>query len=69
MADECDNAQAVEALHLKIALKNAGSSTLQRESLHYCEECDEPIPEARRQAVPGVRLCVDCQEDTDACHN
>ena len=23
-----------------------------------CEECDAPIPEARRKAVPGVQLCV-----------
>jgi phage/conjugal plasmid C-4 type zinc finger TraR family protein len=27
-----------------------------------CEECDAPIPAARRQAVPGVRLCVACQQ-------
>ena len=31
-----------------------------------CEECDAPIPEARRKAVPGVRLCVACQEAQDA---
>lgn len=31
-----------------------------------CEECDAPIPEARRKAVPGVRLCVACQEVQDA---
>jgi phage/conjugal plasmid C-4 type zinc finger TraR family protein len=24
----------------------------------YCEECGEPIPERRRQALPGVRTCV-----------
>lgn len=35
------------------------------ESLEFCEECGEPIPEGRRRAVPGVRLCVDCQEDAD----
>ncbi|MGM0517922.1 MAG: DksA/TraR family C4-type zinc finger protein [Pseudomonadota bacterium] len=35
------------------------------ESLEYCEECDEPIPEARRRAVPGVRLCVGCQSERD----
>ena len=23
-----------------------------------CDECGVPIPEARRKAVPGVRLCV-----------
>lgn len=30
-------------------------------SLTECESCDEPISEARRQAVPGCRLCVDCK--------
>ena len=34
--------------------------------LEHCEECDAPIPLARRQAVPGVRLCVACQEAQDA---
>ena len=24
-----------------------------------------PIPEARRKALPGVRLCVACQEEAD----
>ncbi|WP_417763454.1 DksA/TraR family C4-type zinc finger protein [Shewanella sp.] len=35
------------------------------ESLHECEECGEPIPEARRQAVAGVRLCIQCQAEHD----
>lgn len=35
------------------------------ESLKRCEECEEEIPEARRLAVPGVRLCVRCQEEAD----
>ena len=30
-----------------------------------CEECDAPIPEARRKALPGVRLCVNCQQAHD----
>ena len=34
-------------------------------SLSHCEACDAPIPEARRQALPGVRLCVPCQEAED----
>jgi len=34
-------------------------------SLARCEECDAPIPAARQQAVPGVRLCVACQEAAD----
>ena len=35
------------------------------ESLTHCADCDEPIPEARRQALPGVKLCLDCQQERD----
>ncbi len=31
------------------------------ESAHYCEECGDEIPEKRRLAMKGVRLCVECQ--------
>ena len=37
----------------------------QGDSLTHCAECDEPIPEARRAAIPGVKLCIDCQQDRD----
>lgn len=30
-----------------------------------CEECSAEIPEARRRAVPGVRLCISCQQTVD----
>lgn len=35
------------------------------ESLTHCAECEEPIPEARRNALPGVKLCIDCQGERD----
>ncbi|SIS41253.1 DksA/TraR family C4-type zinc finger protein [Neptunomonas antarctica] len=35
------------------------------DSLTHCEECEAIIPEARRNAVPGVRLCVRCQTALD----
>lgn len=38
----------------------------QGESLCECEECGDPIPEARRKAVPGVRLCITCQQNKDS---
>ncbi|MGX1200185.1 DksA/TraR family C4-type zinc finger protein [Marinobacter sp. MBR-105] len=31
------------------------------ESARYCDECEWAIPEARRKAIPGVRLCIACQ--------
>lgn len=36
------------------------------ESLSECSICGEPIPEKRRLAIPGVRLCVTCQREVDA---
>lgn len=30
-----------------------------------CVECGEPIPEARRRALPGAHTCVDCQSGRD----
>ena len=36
------------------------------ESLTHCAECDEPIAERRRLALPGVKLCIDCQSERDA---
>jgi len=47
------------------AVKRARSQLPTGESLTHCAECEEPIPEARRKAVPGVRRCVDCQEEWD----
>jgi phage/conjugal plasmid C-4 type zinc finger TraR family protein len=36
------------------------------ESLAHCAECGEAIPEARRNAIPGVKLCIDCQTERDS---
>lgn len=48
------------------AIARAKARLPQGESLTHCEACLKPIPEARRVAVPGVRLCVPCQEAEDA---
>ena len=34
----------------------------QTPSRTQCAECDEPIPESRQRAVPGVQLCIDCAQ-------
>ena len=47
------------------AVKRARSRLADGPGLTRCEECDAPIPEARRKAVPGVRLCVACQQARD----
>lgn len=50
------------------AVQRARSDMPSGESLTHCEECGDPIPQARREAVPGVRLCVACQSEVDAQH-
>lgn len=45
------------------AVRQARSRLSDGESLTHCEECEAPIPEARRKAIPGVRLCVACQSE------
>jgi len=48
------------------AVRLARSKLASGPGLTHCEACDAAIPEARRQAVPGVRLCVACQSARDA---
>jgi phage/conjugal plasmid C-4 type zinc finger TraR family protein len=46
---------------VKDAVKAARAGMKSGVSATHCDECGEPIPEARRMAVPGVRRCVSCQ--------
>jgi phage/conjugal plasmid C-4 type zinc finger TraR family protein len=50
---------------VKEAVERARRQLPQGPGLERCEECDAPIPAARRRAIPGVRLCVACQEAHD----
>ena len=43
------------------AVKLARSRLPDGEGMTHCEECATAIPDARRLAIPGVRLCVSCQ--------
>ena len=47
------------------AVERARSRLPRGESAKNCRECGAAIPEARRQAIPGVRLCISCQEAAD----
>ena len=48
------------------AVQRARSQLPMGESLSECAECGTAIPEARRLAIPGVRLCVTCQQEHDS---
>jgi len=47
------------------AVSHARARLQRGESLAHCEDCDAAIPPARREAVPGVRKCVTCQQADD----
>lgn len=61
MADEADLAQDIQDLRLQAAIDNR--VIYQGESAKVCIHCDEPIPERRRQILPGVQTCVSCAKD------
>lgn len=61
MADSMDLVQQRVEENLAHALAN----TIKRPtapSAFFCEDCDAPIPEARRKALDGVTQCVACKE-------
>jgi phage/conjugal plasmid C-4 type zinc finger TraR family protein len=49
-------------LHAKSRLPHGPGAT-------HCESCGTAIPEPRRLALPGVRVCVPCQESRDREQN
>lgn len=60
MSDEIDRANDHAALVLENQI-SAARQVITRISVFVCENCDRPIPEARRKAVIGCTLCTDCQ--------
>jgi phage/conjugal plasmid C-4 type zinc finger TraR family protein len=50
---------------VKDGISRAQSRLAHGPGLTHCAECGAEIPEARRTAVPGVRLCLKCQEAHD----
>jgi RNA polymerase-binding transcription factor DksA len=62
MADNADRAADEYAVHEQA--RAAGRVKVAPVHRLGCDECDEPIPLARREALAGhdCLLCVDCQE-------
>jgi len=64
--DEGDRGLLAALQHMKAALAAHRSRQNQGESLMFCEDCDQPIPESRRQAMPGCTRCVSCQQKAES---
>ena len=66
MTDLYDRAAEIEQFHRETAIRNqAEKNNPAAVSAYECEECGEPIPEARRQAVIGCRCCISCQQEIE----
>ena len=63
MADDADMAQ--DRAEKEMALTMATVWRPVGRSAHFCMDCDERIPEPRREAYPGVLRCVPCQEEVE----
>ncbi|MDD4457867.1 MAG: TraR/DksA C4-type zinc finger protein [Syntrophotalea acetylenica] len=66
MADDIDRAQAINEALQADAMRDWRLRQPTGPGRSECEECGETIPEKRRQAVPGCRLCIDCQRALEA---
>lgn len=63
--DIVDEAQRVEAMHITDAIRRAKGAVSTGISEETCRNCGETIPEARRMAVTGCLLCIDCQMEVE----
>jgi len=50
---------------VKDAVSLAQSRLPHGPGLTHCAECGVEIPQARREAIPGVRMCLTCQDNHD----
>lgn len=60
MTEIIDQASALEEMMREQAIA-AHRINRNAVSAERSEECDEPIPEPRRAAVPGCQTCAECQ--------
>lgn len=63
MADSIDMAQ--ERIEAEMQARLAARRHTALVSAEFCE-CGEPIPARRRELIPGVQTCTDCQEHAES---
>jgi phage/conjugal plasmid C-4 type zinc finger TraR family protein len=60
--DAGDRGRLVSEQYLKAALARVRSDQPKGDSRMICIDCNKPIPEGRRQAMPGCLRCLFCQQ-------
>lgn len=61
MSDNADIANDVMQTRLDLILQNRAPSPVGI-SATECEECGDGIPQARRNALPGIQTCAECAQ-------
>lgn len=59
--EESDMAQLLSVTQNDDAVARVRAALPTGPSLSHCEDCGEEIPEARRLAVKGCKMCIECQ--------
>ncbi|HDG8070638.1 TPA: TraR/DksA family transcriptional regulator [Klebsiella pneumoniae] len=62
MPDEIDRDQEFNEQRLEEMIEQSRFKPGSTPSLFHCRVCGKPIQEKRRQALPGVTTCTECQE-------
>lgn len=60
--DYCDRSDMEISNQIKFTVASHRAGQPKGESNTLCQDCGDPIPDARRKAAPGCRRCVSCQE-------
>lgn len=59
-------AEMDEILALAAGARRAAAGLTIADSATHCAGCGEPIPPGRREAVPGVRRCIECARSAES---
>ncbi|NCH71771.1 TraR/DksA family transcriptional regulator [Cronobacter dublinensis] len=62
MIDDIDRDQTFNEQYLQTLIAQYRPEPSCSPSRDFCLDCGDPIPDKRRQLIPGVRLCVHCQD-------
>lgn len=65
MADELDRAAGYSDRERDAGVARVRAQMGAGPAARECDECGDDIPQARREAVPGARLCVPCLTEAE----
>ena len=64
MPEIIDQANELAERRLELTIQNMRINHAAVSATHCCD-CEEEIPEQRREAVAGCQRCADCQEEEE----